>query len=395
MVMVRSLSIAVGVGFLVCALGAPAAAQPFAPDVAVPRDFPALPPDFDEKVNTAIEKAMEKANEAIEKAQEKTQEKMFAFQDANPRPLPNVSVKVGPVPPMPPVTFGGAPADVLYQEARDSIDRERYDLALRRLGDLLKQFDGKTQPIEHRVDAALYWKAYTLGKEQQFSEALNTIADMQKRFSESRWLKDARALELELRQASGQAVSPDGQNDEELKLLALRGVMRSDPDRAVPMIEQLLAGNSSVTVKENALFVLSQSQAPRAREIIINTARSANNPDLQLKAVRYVGAMRTPESAQTLADIYRTSNDVAVKRAIIRAIASGGNSDRLRSMYSAETAPELKREIINSLYSQKDAAVLVEMARAEKDPAMKKEIVSRLSTMRSKEATDYMLELLK
>jgi len=35
------------------------------------------------------------------------------------------------------------------------------------------------------------------------------------------------------------------------------------------------------------------------------------------------------------------------------------------------------------------------MARAEKDPAMKREIVSRLSNMRSKEATDYLLELLK
>jgi hypothetical protein len=36
------------------------------------------------------------------------------------------------------------------------------------------------------------------------------------------------------------------------------------------------------------------------------------------------------------------------------------------------------------------------MAKVEKDPAMKKEIVSKLSTMRnSKEATDYMLELLK
>ena len=40
-------------------------------------------------------------------------------------------------------------------------------------------------------------------------------------------------------------------------------------------------------------------------------------------------------------------------------------------------------------------ARLVEMARAGRDPAMKKEIVQRLSLMRSKEATDYMLELLK
>jgi len=329
------------------------------------------------------------------------------------------------MPPTPPVAFGGA--DALYDQARSLIDRERYDDALRRLNDLIDRFQNRDKPLENRVDAAFYWKAYTLGKEQQFADALTTLADMQKRFADSRWVKDAKALELELRQSSGQAVSPDGQSNDELKLLALRGVMRSDPDRAVPMIEQLLAGNSSVNVNENALFLLSQSQAPKAREIITNAARSSTNPDLQLRAVRYLGVMRTPEAAQTLSDIYKNTNDSAVKRAIMQSLIASGNTDRvidiarnekdpemrrtairtlgsmnaaksgdaLRSMYASETSPESKKDIVNALYAQRNAALLVDLARAEKDPAMKKEIVSRLSTMRVKEATDYMLELLK
>jgi len=71
------------------------------------------------------------------------------------------------------------------------------------------------------------------------------------------------------------------------------------------------------------------------------------------------------------------------------------SGDALRSMYASETSPESKKDIVNALYAQRNAALLVDLARAEKDPAMKKEIVSRLSTMRVKEATDYMLELLK
>jgi len=220
--MVRRLSIALGAGVLMCALGTRVDAQPLVPDFnplppdfnALPPDFDPLPPDFDVKINDAIQKAMDKAQEAVQKAQEKTQEKMFAFQNAEPRPMPNVRVgPVPPMPPMPPAVFGGTPADVLYQEARDSIDRERYEVALRRLNDLLRQFDGKVRAVENRVDAALYWKAYTLGKEQQYGDALSTLSDMQRRFADSRWLKDARALELELRQASGQAVSPDGQSE--------------------------------------------------------------------------------------------------------------------------------------------------------------------------------------
>src|SRR5438132_1499604 len=144
-------------------------------------------------------------------------------------------------------------ADSLYQQARRSIDQGRYERAIEQL-DRLVNMAGNS-----RVDAALYWKSYTLAKQGQGAEALTTLVDLQKRFADSRWLKDAKALEVEIREASGEASSPDGQNDEEIKLLALRGLMHSDPDRAVPMIERMLTGNSSVKLQENALFVLSQS----------------------------------------------------------------------------------------------------------------------------------------
>ena len=47
------------------------------------------------------------------------------------------------------------------------------------------------------------------------------------------------------------------------------------------------------------------------------------------------------------------------------------------------------------LFIQRNAKALVELARAEKDPDLKRELVSKLSVMKTPEATDYMLELLK
>jgi hypothetical protein len=370
-----------------------------------------------------------------------------------------------------------AQADALYNQAQASIDTGRYDRALEQLN-RLASMAGNT-----RVDAALYWKSYALAKQGQRAEALAALADLQKRFADSRWLKDAKALEVEVRQASGQAVSPDAQNDEEIKLLALRGIMQSDPDRALPMIERMLAGNSSVKLRENALFVLSQSRSAKAKEIIAGVARTGN-PDLQLRAVRYLGAMGGPENRQLLDEIYRGTTDTALKRqilrslnnatdrtrllsiaktetsaelrsqaiqqlgvihadaelwdayqsessadlkrAILQALHVSGNADRLleiartdkdpqlrrtairnlgsmssiktetlKSLYTADAPYEIKREIHNALMAQRNAAALVELARAEKDPAMKREIVSKLSSMSSKEATDYLLELLK
>jgi hypothetical protein len=382
--------------------------------------------DTADRVQQAMEHAQEKLN-AIQLEWPKFEFDFdIATKFAQINPNPNPKPPMPPAPPKPMVAVFG-PSDGLYDEARSYIDRSRYDQAIDRLNRLIQQFDGKPKAIENRVDAAFYWKAYAEGKQQRATDALATLADMEKRYAESRWLKDAKALELEMRQASGQNVSPDAQNDEELKLLALRSVMRSDPDRAVPAIEQILAGNSSVNVKENALFVLSQSQTPRAKDIILNAAKNSTNPDVQLKAVRYLGAMGGADALPRLQEIYRQTTDAAIKRVVIQSMFSNRSvdglseiartekdfelrrsairdlgsmdaaktADILRSLYASDSTPEVRKEVISALAVQRNATALVEMARAEKDIAMRKEIVNRLSTMRSKEATDYMLELLK
>ena len=369
-------------------------------------------------------------------------------------------------------------ADDLYDEGREAIEEGRYDRALDRFNRLIEM-------KSNRTDAALYWKAYSQYKLGQRAEALNTVADLQKRFADSRWSRDAKALEMEVRQASGQPVSPASQDDDELKLLALRGLMQSDPDQAIPIVEKMLAGANSPRVKDQALFVLSQSRSARARDLIASVAKGNANPDLQLRAIKVLGPMGGVENRQVLADVYRSSTDVAVKRAILRSFMVAGDRERLLavaktesnaelrgeavqqlgvmnagaelnelyqteqsvdvkkrilqamfvgnqsdrlielakgekdpelrktairnlglmkrtgtaealvSIYGSDQSPEIRRTVVNALFVQNNAAALVTLARAERSPEMKKEIVSKLSLMKSKEATDYLLELLK
>jgi tetratricopeptide (TPR) repeat protein len=368
--------------------------------------------------------------------------------------------------------------DQLYDRARDAIENGRYERALADLERLIS-INGT------RTDAALYWKVYSLAKIGQRADALTTVADLEKRFSKSAWLKDAKALEVEIRQSSGQNPSPESQADEETKLMAMRGVMQADPERGVPMIEKLLSGTSSIKIKEQALFLLTQSRSNRAREIISNVAKGGSNPDLQLRAIRYIGMMGGTESRQILDDAYRSTPDPAVKRTIIRSFMTsndrarllsvaktekddalrgeavrqlgniragaelselyqsehsievkkqilqgmfqGGFADKLIELAKGEKDPELRRTairylgnmrrtettdalvgiyasdanvdvrkaIISALFTQNNAKALVDIARAEKNPEMKKDIVSKLSNMKSKEAIDYMLELIK
>ena len=55
----------------------------------------------------------------------------------------------------------------------------------------------------------------------------------------------------------------------------------------------------------------------------------------------------------------------------------------------------MRKSVINSLFIQGNARALVDLARREKDLDLKKSIVSKLSLMRSKEATDYLMEYLR
>ncbi len=300
--------------------------------------------------------------------------------------------------------------DDLYDRARDAIEQARYDRAVATLDRLIESHSSRT-------DAALYWKAYSLAKLGQQADALTALADLQQRFKDSRWLKDARSLEVEVRQSAGQTVSPEAQADEETKLMALRGLMNSDPDRAIPIIEQMLSGTSSPKVKDRALFVLSQSGSARAREVIGNVARGSANPDLQLRAIKYVGVMGGEANRQMLADVYRGSTDPAVKRAIIRSFMVSGDRARLvalaktetnadlrgdavqqlgvmgahaelAELYQAETSPEVKKRMLQAMFVGGDADKLIEVAKNEKDAQLRKTAVRNLGLMSASKTGD-------
>jgi tetratricopeptide (TPR) repeat protein len=371
------------------------------------------------------------------------------------------------------VTYG----DNAYDSGTRALDDRRYDEAI-------QKFNAVVDAKSPRADGALYWKAYALNRLGRRDEALAAVAVLRRDYPQSHWLNDAQALEVEVKQGSGQAVSPADETNEELKLMAIHSLMNADPDRAIPLLENLLKGNSSPRVKDRAMFVLTQSKAPRAHQVLTDYAKGAGNPDLQIRAIRYIGMSGTAEAQQQLASVYSSSSDVAVKREIMRGLmaargrdplfnlaktekdpelrleavrqlgamkatdqlmqlynsetsadnklqivhslfASGASDklleiaksekdpkvkteairhvamsrstpiDVLSQLYSSDSDPKTKRELINGLHARGDAKALVDLAKKESDPAMKKYIVERLSTMQSKDATDYMVELLK
>ncbi|HEY3128943.1 MAG TPA: HEAT repeat domain-containing protein [Acidobacteriota bacterium] len=367
--------------------------------------------------------------------------------------------------------------DELYARGTKALDERQWDTAI-------AAFDQVANMSARRPDGALYWKAYALNKAGRRPEALAAVESLRGKFPRSRWMDDAKALEVEIRQAAGQAVPPESESDEELKLMALNGLVGSDPERAVPMLEKFVQGSHSPKLKKRALFVLSQSGSARAKEVVSAIARGKYSPELQMEAIQSLGLFGGRESRQALAEIYSSSSDAKVKRAILRsfmvagerdrllaaardekdadlrgeavnqlgvmgahaelwdlyqkesshdikkkilqAMFVGGNVDKLAelartekdlelrraairnlglmgsqrtaeiliSLYTSDKDLSVRKEAINALFLQGNAKALVDLARKEADPALKKEIINRLSLMRSKEAVDYLMEIL-
>src|SRR6266699_1208165 len=119
------------------------------------------------------------------------------------------------------------------------------------------------------------------------AQALTTVGELRKAYQKSNYLHDAGVLEQQIRSSTGQAPNPENVSDEELKLLALESLMNSDPERAVPLLDKVINGDSSPKLKDKALFVLSQSSSEKAQQILLTLARANAQPDLQKRAIRY------------------------------------------------------------------------------------------------------------
>jgi hypothetical protein len=261
--------------------------------------------------------------------------------------------------------------DGLYDQARSLIDQNQYDRAIQSLDRIITA--GANQ-----APGAMYWKAYSLARIARRPDALTTLADLRTRFPKSPWLRDAQALELEVKQASGQSVSAEAQGDDELKLLALRGLMQSDPETALPVIEKMLAGNSSVRVKDRALFVVSQSRSARGKSLIVGVAKGNGNPDLQLRAIRYIGQMGGTEAAQTLDEVYRATGEERVKREIIRALGNARARERLLALARGEASAELRGDAVRALGNMSATAELEQLYRSEASVAVKRRILQAM-----------------
>jgi hypothetical protein len=275
--------------------------------------------------------------------------------------------------------------DAAYTAGSKAMDEHRWQ-------DAVVSFDKVISAKGKRVDAAVYWKAYSLNKLGKPQLAAATCDQLHAQDPNSQWNRDCSALtvnvhidtqalaesmknvNVQVRAITDSSVedvemwdntNPPHGSDEDLKMLALNSLLNQDPARAIPLLRGVLTGNGSPAMKKHALFVLAQSKSPDADAILHDAAMGKMGPDLQREAIRSIAVFEGKRSNDTLVEVYKMTSD-----------------------------PKIKKSVISGLFITQDAPRMVELARNEKDLELKRSIVSQLALMNDKAATDYMMELL-
>lgn len=264
-----------------------------------------------------------------------------------------------------------------YDAGLSLMSRRDYDRAVARFDQVIKSNEG-------RVDGALYHKAYALFRLGRGSEATATLAELRKAHPQSRYLKDAAALDTTIRQSAGQAMSPEAESDEELKLLAINALVHTDPERALPLLEGVITGGAnSLQLKTRALFVLAQSTQPRAKDILMGLAKGSGNPDLQKSAIQYLATRgRERVTSAELKDIYDSTSDTDIKRAVISAWGAMGEYTLLGNVVSAGAADmALRTTALNRMTDPAAADTLWAIYQKEQNRDLRMSILSRLGSM--------------
>jgi HEAT repeat protein len=213
-----------------------------------------------------------------------------------------------------------------------------------------------------------------------------------------------------------------GEKDPSLQIKAIHLLAAAQGSNSASTLESIYGKSSDVSVKKAVMDSYLVMNDP---EKLVQIAQHESDPQLARHAVNELGAMG---AVPRLAEIYGATSSKELKSAIINAYVAAGSkgADALSAIASSEQDPDLRRKAIRNIgasggaaavpallamYSKSsdeeskkavtdalfvagDAHDLVTLARSEKDPEAKKNIVGKLAVMHSKEATDYMMELL-
>jgi hypothetical protein len=151
--------------------------------------------------------------------------------------------------------------------------------------------------------------------------------------------------------ASGPS-TPEGclQEDDDARVEALNALMQMDADRALPVLEKVMARRDrcSVLLRRKAVFLVSQKRSTDGTALLIDAIKNDPDSEVREQAVFWLGQSGGEDAVTVLADLVRIARNEDVRKKAVFALAqtrSPRASAALRDLVNDEKAPvELRKD---------------------------------------------------
>ncbi len=230
-----------------------------------------------------------------------------------------------PIPPEPWVKSD--PADSLYRLAREAMSRGDYKRAAELFHRIPERF-----PQSAYASQAIYYEAYSLyrsGGDDDLSAARDRLNQLKQRDAKV-WKSDGAVLLTrvcgELAKRGDEACAadsernaqkdppvqtgkscPDEDEENDDRIAALNALLQMDADRAMPILQKVLARRDacSAGLRRKAVFLVSQKRTPETANILMNVARTDPDQEVREQAVFWLSQVPGDETAIALDSILR------------------------------------------------------------------------------------------
>jgi HEAT repeat protein len=166
--------------------------------------------------------------------------------------------------------------------------------------------------------------------------------------------------------------------------MVLNGLMNMDAERAVPLLERVMARRdaASACLRRRAVFLLGQKQTSRTEQLLLDAARSDPDAEVREQAIFWLGQSVGPRATAALDSILRTSTDPRIQVRAIVSLAQGNPARSGPLLRSYAGRNDVNREVrdqavfwLGESGSVDDIRFLQELYRREQDPGIKERIL--------------------
>jgi len=315
------------------------------------------------------------------------------------------------------------PADSLYKSAREALANGDYSRAAQLFHDVAQQY-----PQSALIPDAMYYEAfarYRSGESADLQAARSLLASLRSKYPSYRGRGDASALATRVcgalaqqgdascaaqiaQEAQGSTTSSQSSSgctdQDDDRAAALNALLQMDADRAMPILEKVLARRDpcSAPLRRKAVFLVSQKETPQTVDILTRVAQNDPSPQVREQAVMWLGQVHGDRTVQVLSDILHTSSDPNIRDKAVFAL-SQNRSERARELLrqyalDASAPKELRGKAIFWL-GQDDAAggnaYLQSLYGKLTEPELKDKVLLAMMQGHETENTAWLLDLAK